>query len=380
MILVVSWLVLNSNRRIAARYGPGRGPLLQRSWNYLFFYHLVFSCLFPLVPGDAVGYWNFGLQQILVRSDKMMDYFGVGTIFLLFLDFIPVKIMGLSFITGNILYGVLGFLGIRYLYRLFLQSQKVNVKVFGLPVVPFLFYLPNMNFWTSGVGKDTLCFFGIAWFLYSMQSFGKRAVSILLSFALVYCVRPHVGMMMIGGVAAGIVLSRNVKPFLRIMTPIFAVGVFLLLYNQVAAFLKIDDLSVKSLVAVANDKAAVLSGLAGSSVDISHYPWPLRMWTYLYRPLFFDIHNLITFFASLENGVYLVITFAGIKAFRRSDFRTMPLWMLMGTTIFLAMLLVFANSLGNLGIIMRMKNMTMIYFLIVLVWAMGNRKYENIHQ
>lgn len=378
VILVLSVWIIHSNRVIAARYGPQHASFLNRSWNYLFVYHLVFSCLFPLLPGDAIGYWNFGFQQLQIRSDRMMDYFGVGTVFLLFLDFIPVKVLGLSFLTGNILYGMLGFIGIRYIYRLFLQHQKINVKIAGVPVVPFLFYLPNMNFWTSGVGKDTLCFFGIACFIYGLQSYGKRMVSIVLSFAFVYCIRPHVGMMMIGGLTIAILFSRNVKIYIRALILLAAVGAFILLYGQVAKFLKVDDLSVKSLMAVASDKAAVLSGnLTGSGIDISNYPWPLRLLTYLYRPLFFDVHNLITFFSSVENLVYIVITFLGIRAFKASDLKRIPLWMTVGFFIFLASLLVFSNSLGNLGIIMRMKNMTMIYFLIVLIWFIGNRQSEN---
>jgi hypothetical protein len=331
-----------------------------------------------LVPGDAIGYWDFGLEQISVHSENMRDYFGVGTIFLLFLDFIPVKILGLSFVTGNFLYGVLGFLGIRYLFRLFIENLKVNVKLFGLPVIPFLFYLPNMNFWTSGVGKDTLCFFGIACFLYSLQSYGRRIIPLVLSFALVYYVRPHVAMMMIGGVAVGIIFSGNVKTVYRILVPIVAVGVFFLVYNQVAAFLKVDNLSVKTLENVAADKAQVLSaGTSGSAVAISQYSIPVRLFTYLYRPLFFDVHNVITLVSSMENLVYIVITFMWVQAVKRRDFRRMPFWMVSGGIIFLLSMIVFSNSLGNLGIIMRMKNMTMVYFLLIMIWTISERKAEQ---
>jgi hypothetical protein len=379
VILIVALLVLSSNRRIAGKFGPVNGPVMLRFWNKLFFYHFGFSCLFPLIPGDSLGYWNFGLQQITTHSDKMTDYFGVGTIFLLFLDFIPVKVLGLSFFTGNFLYGVLGFMGLRYLSRLLGEELRFNVRLFGLPVIPYLFYLPNLNFWTAGVGKDTLCFYGIALFLFSLRASTLQILWLFLSFCLVYCVRPHVGMMMIAGTGAGILFSKSVRRIYKFMVPFVVGGIFLLLYKQVAAFLRIDDLSTKSLTYIASNTATVLRQFnSGSSIDISSYPMPLRIFTYLYRPLFFDVHNFITLFSSLENLVYLGISFIGFRALKMRDFNRMPFWMVGGAVIFLISVIVFANSLGNLGIIMRMKNMTMIYFLIVMVWGASERKAEEI--
>ena len=378
VILAIFLLVLNSNRRIARKYAEADRPMLVRSLNGLFVYHCIFSFLFPLIPGDSLGYWYFSFEQIVTHSDKIWDYWGVGTIFLLFLDFIPARIMGLSFLTGNFLYGVLGFLGMRYLFRLFIEKLKVNVKIFGLPVIPFLFYFPNMNFWTAGVGKDTLCFFGIACFLYSLMSFGKRIIPLVLSFALVYYIRPPMAMILMGGATIGIVFSGKVKLVYRLLVPVAALGVFFMAYSQVAKFLKVDDLSVKSLQHVATDKAIILSrGATSSSINISGYSVPFRLFTYLYRPLFFDVHNFISLSASIENLVYLLITIMWIKAVKWRDFRQMPFWMVTGGVIFLLAMLVFSNSLGNLGIIMRMKNMTMIYFLFVMIWSMSEREAEQ---
>jgi hypothetical protein len=44
-------------------------------------------------------------RQLGSDPNNMLDYFGIATIFLLFLDFIPVRVLGLSFFAGNILYG-----------------------------------------------------------------------------------------------------------------------------------------------------------------------------------------------------------------------------------------------------------------------------------
>ena len=377
VVAVVFALVFRSNRKIGESFGPLHGPWYKQNLDRLFLYHLVFSFIFPLVPGDALGYWTFGFQQVLGTSDRMGDYFGVGTIFLLWLNFIPYKIMGLSFLTGNILYGVCGFLGLRYLFLLYVGSLKANVKVMGMMVIPFLFYLPNLNFWTAGVGKDTLCFFGIAWFFYSLVHYRRMFIQLGIAITMVYFIRPHVALMLGLGTSLAIIFSREMKPVYKVLFLIAAVVAFSFVYQKVAVFLMVEDLSVNSLSGLARDKAAGLGTKGvGSAVDISHYSVPLRLFTYLFRPLLFDVHNLITFLSFLENVVYLVTTFIGIRSIKWRDLSALPMWLKAAFITFLTCTIVFSNSLGNLGIIMREKNMTMIYLPMVCLWAYSRRRQE----
>jgi hypothetical protein len=377
VVVIVMALVFRSNRGIADKFGPMMAPWYKQNLDRLFLYHLFFSFIFPLVPGDALGYWKFGFQQVAVNSDRMSDYFGVGTIFLLWLNFIPVKLLGLSFLTGNILYGVCGYLGLRYLFLLYVGSLKVNVKVMGLMVIPYLFYLPNMNFWTAGVGKDTLSFFGIAWFFYSLVHFRRMFIQLVLSILLVYFIRPHMALMLMLGTCLAIIFAREMKPVYKVLFLILAVGGFLVAYQKIAVFLMVEDLSVHSLSGLAKDKASSLASKGiGSAVDITNYSIPLRLFTYLYRPLIFDVHNLITFMSFLENVVYMVTTVIGFRSIRWRDLPAIPMWLKAGFITFLTAMIVFSNSLGNLGIIMREKNMTMIYFPMICIWAYSQRKME----
>ena len=378
-ILLLFGVIFQSNRWIARRYGPSEAPWVRRSLDRLYVYHCIFTLLFPLLPGDAIGYWKFTFQQIVVHSDYMWDYFGTGTVFLLFLDFIPAKVLGLSFLTGNFLYGALGFIGLRYLFLLYTKSLDVNVRILNVKVIPYIFYLPNVHFWSAGIGKDTLCFFGIACFLYALYFYKKRFLWLFISVALVYFVRPHIAIMMLAGAAAGVIFSRDMKPVYRFLFLGMLVATILLIYKQVAVFLKVDELNVASFQYLTKDKAAVLnSAMTGSGVDMTSYPLPLRIFTYLYRPLFFDVHNVITFVSSIENLAYLIITVQGIRSFRARDLKFLPMWLKAGFVIFLLCLIVFSNGLGNLGIIMREKNMSMIYLILVCVWWISRRKAESL--
>lgn len=381
IIALVLVLVFRSNRRIGNTFGLVYGPWYIQSLNRLFLYHLLFSLLFPLVPGDALGYWQFNFQQLAIRSERMSDYFGVGTVFLLWLNFIPVKVIGLSFVTGNILYGVCGFLGLRFLFLLYVGSLRTNVTVMGMAVIPFLFYLPNLNFWTAGVGKDTLSFFGIAWFLYCLVHFRKRFIQMVVAIAFVYLIRPHIAIMLALGTSVAIIFSREMRAAYKVLFLLMAVGGFLAVYKKVAIFLMVGELSVDSLSGLAKDKASLLSTKnVGSAVDITHYSVPVRIFTYLYRPMIFDVHNVITFMSFLENVVYIVITVIGIRSIRWKDLPAIPLWLKAGFFTFVTAMIVFSNSLGNLGIIMREKNMTMIYFPMVCLWAYSRKRTQALAQ
>src|SRR5690606_40547964 len=76
------------------------------------------------------------------------------------------------------------------------------------------------------------------------------------------------------------------------------------------AFLGIEDpSSMESFEALANAQIDYLNrGSVGSAVDLGSYSWPMRMFTYLFRPLFFDAHNFTSFLASFENLIYLILS------------------------------------------------------------------------
>jgi hypothetical protein len=383
VISLISWWVMSSNSSFVRSY-PNSSKL-KKELNALFIYHFFFVCFFTYYiinfGGDSLAYWNFEMQQIHVTSDNMFDYYGISTTFLLFLNYIPSKILGLSYFTGNFLYGCLGFLGFRYLYILFRDSLSINVRLLGFKVIPFLFYLPNLHFWSAGIGKDTLCFFGIAWFLYGLYNYKKRYITLMLSLLLVYHVRPHMAVLMLAGAGVAIVLTNKVMPVFKVLFIITVLLAFYLVYDKILAFLKIEDLSVASLEELANNRVGVLNRQrVGSGFDLASYSIPVRFFTYLYRPLFFDAHNIASIFSSVENAIYLVITFFGVKNFKPKYVKKMPVWMKAAFLIFLMSVVIFANSLSNLGIIMRMKNMTMVYMLITAGWFINRRRFADLHQ
>src|SRR5690606_35769180 len=116
------------------------------------------------------------------------------------------------------------------------------------------------------------------------------------------------------------------------------------------------------------------SSSVGSAVDLASYPLIIRIFTYLFRPLFFDAHNMVSFVSSLENLFYLLFTFFIYRNFSLEAFRDAPVFLKAAIFTFIPVTFAFANSLSNLGITMRMKNMTMIYLILFIFYLMVYQK------
>ncbi|MBT0813051.1 hypothetical protein KIH41_17315 [Litoribacter ruber] len=348
--------------------------------HYLLFYHVFFSFFFTWYilnfGGDSQGYWRLGMQQVLIKGEETwFSYWGTSTTFILWLCYIPARILGLNYITGNVLFGFLGFIGIRYIFVMVADLFPTNHKVLNIPLFPTVFYFLNLHFWTAGVGKDAIAFWGIAWFLFGIQKYKDRWWQAAIALFFVYMARPHMGQALIGGSALAILLGSEIKLQYKILLGIVAsVGTFLLM-GSTAEFLKVEELNLEALTELSNTTSGNLSrGRVGSAVDLSSYSLPMRLFTYLFRPLFFDAHNFVALFSSIENLLYLWLSFYIYRNWTPEAIRDMPLFIKAGMITFIPVTLAFMNSLSNLGVVMRMKNMTMIYFLLFCLWLIVYQK------
>lgn len=79
-------------------------------------------------------------------------------------------------------------------------------------------------------------------------------------------------------------------------------------------------------------------------------------------------------FSSVENLLYLWLSFFIYRNWTPEAIRDMPLFIKAGMITFIPVTLAFMGALSNLGIIMRMKNMTMIYFLLFCFFLIAYNK------
>lgn len=347
----------------------------------LFYWHMLIGLAYAnYAKGtDAAFYWNgYGTRGFV--GETWSSFYGVSTTFMFFLNFPFSQILGLNYWTGSLLYSLVGYVGFVYLFLIIKENFPANIRIFGFALFPLILFLPNLHFWSAGVGKDCLSFFCIAAFFYALTKPNKRVFLLLFAFVLLYHVRPHMALIMVAAGGAALLFSGGLKPVQKAMAIfVLLIGAFFI-YDRVFLFLGIDD---PSNLEAFEEKAEFYShhlGKAnvGSAVDLSNYSLPMRLFTYMYRPLFFDAHNFATILSSFENLLYILLTiYAVFKGNLIWAFKEAPMVVKAGLFSFVMAALAFSNSLSNLGIIMRMKNMTMIYFLLFLFFALSWKVHEE---
>ena len=295
---------------------------------------------------------------------------GEGTEFMRAVNFIPANLMGMSFLSNTMFYSMLGSFGITYFFLIAARLVPYNIMVRGYVLFPLIFFLPNLHFWSAGVGKDTLLFLCIGMFACGLMKPFQRIPLLVMSILLSMAIRPHITLFLMVGFGLAYVFGGKVSPFQRFLFSAVMIGIGIAILPSVMEFAKIEEASAEGFDKFATGKAEVLSRAStGSAIDISSYPFPLKVLTFWFRPFFFDVRNINGLIASLENLV-LVIVF--IKAMRTNPigaFKAAP-FVIKGLVIFLIVgTLAFSQSLGNVGIMIRMRNMFLPGLIIYMMWV-----------
>lgn len=348
--------------------------------NKLFFYHLLLGTAYFSITnnggGDAWGYWKVSQGM---NWDQFVQYLyeAQGTYFMYSLNFIPGKILGMTFFTNTMLFSLIGYIGFVFFYIIAIEIIPYNSKYKGYKMFPLIFYLPNLHFWSAGLGKDTVLFLCIGMFAYGILNIMKRIPLLALSILLSYLLRPHITLFLLLSFSLAFLLEAKASTVKRLSILLILAGGCVVILPTVLKFSKIEEASVESFNQFSKAKAAALSN-SGSSVDISSYPFPLKVVTFLYRPFFFDVRGIPALIASCENLLLLILT---IKLFKENPvavFRSSPL--LIKAFVFFLVIgtLAFSQSLGNLGIMIRMRNMFLPGLLIYFLWSFSYARHQLI--
>lgn len=337
----------------------------------LLVYHFLFSFIFYLFTdnggGDAWTYWDVARNM---ETKDFFEYLNIsrGTYFLYALNFLPVHFLSMSFLANTMLFGLIGFIGFILFYYIALKTIDFNTNFYSIRLFPLVFFLPNLHFWSSGVGKDTIVFFGIALFVYGILKKNKIHL-LLLSLILIFFTRPHITLFLIIGYAFATIGSQKIASYKKAIIVVFLIVLGVVLLPIVLEYAKIEEASIESFNEFSESKSKLLSReKTGSAIDVSSYPLPFKLFTFLFRPLFFDAHNVTSLLASAENFFLVVLTFFVLKSKPIKSFKNSPT-VIKGLMYFLIIgTFVFSNTLGNLGIMLRMRNMFLPGLLIYFLW------------
>lgn len=336
---------------------------------YLCIYHFIFGIYFYFfVKGDAIGYWRSSKK---LTFEEFVHFFtdDQGTYFVLALNYLPSNVLNLSYFTGTMIYSLIGFVGLTYFYVIAIELIPKNAKVNGYFLFPFLFFLPNLHFWSCGIGKDTILFFCIAIFCYGLLVPTKRLHFILLGLILSYFVRPHITLFMLLGFGFAYFSGKKLSIYQRVFFFLSLISVVIIILPLVLKFSKIEEASLDSFQRFSTNKVSLLSrSHTGSALNISNSPLIVKIFSFLYRPFFFDINSIPSLLAAIENAILLFLTFKYFSKSPFQSFRNAP-FLLQGMVYFLIIgTFTFSQSLGNLGIMIRMRNMFLPGLLIFFLW------------
>lgn len=336
----------------------------------LFFFHLLmgtYYCFF--IQGDAIGYWRVP-KAYSMETFKEGLFNGEGTMFMYAFNYLFSNLLNMSYLSNTLLFSLFGFMGLTFFYIVALQTVPYNKIISGYVLFPLIFFLPNLHFWCSGIGKDTTLFLCIGMFTYGILKPITRIPLLVLSVLLAMAIRPHIVLFLMVGFGLAYIFGGKVSVFQRILFAAVLIGIGLSILPSVMEFAKIEEASAEGFDKFADRKIEVLSRAhTGSAVDISSYPFPLKVLTFWFRPLFFDARNINGLIASAENLILIILFIKAMRSQPLAAFAKAP-FVIKGLVFFLIVgTLAFSQSLGNVGIMIRMRNMFLPGMIIYLMWV-----------
>lgn len=353
-------LSLFAGRRFGLTYKASAG---------LYFWHLIFSIVYAVYVnvygGDAVAYY---LES---NSGNLGFYFGTSALRLFTSLF--TYYAGMSFLGVSLFFNLIGTVGLLAFYG----SLRVVVEGHGLwarRLALLIVLLPSVNFWSSAIGKDSVTFMCVGLVLWASMEFQRRYLAIFISIAIVFVIRPHMaGFMTLAFclmLAANSQISMRYRLFLGVAGSVAAIFMVPLVLHYVGLSGQPDLADVAAYL----DQRQTYNLTGGGAIDISSMSLPVKMFTYLFRPLPFEAHSLFQLASSIDNVLLLLVFILAapqlikLRIGRYLKCRTF-LW-----SYSLVSWVVLAYATANMGISARQKWMFLPMFLLLFMSEIGARR------
>ena len=349
--------------------------------NLLYIYHVFFYIVYYWYVQENASDSKAYYEVISTHTGSWFELFGTDTDFIHFLGYPFFKLGFTSYETLMFIFSWFGYIGFIYAYMFFRENITVKIKVLkSVDFLTLLLFLPNMHFWTVSLAKGAPIFLGIMMFTYAIAKPKNRLFLLVLSSIIIFHIRPHVFMFVAVGAVLGYMSGKEKIPIGRkIFIFVSLVSVLILAKDQILAVVNLQnsDNLVSDLEQFTEKRSGDLSE-AGSGVDMSSYPLPLKLFTFWFRPLFFDAPSFFGIIISFENLLYLFLVLKIVKKDFIKFIRKSPSMVKMSFVIFLMASLAMTFVMSNLGIIMRQKQMVMYFLFFVIYYYLAQKKYKKI--
>ncbi len=324
--------------------------LLLYSWHTLFCF--VYISVIASRGGDSIGYF--------MRSYDRFLAFDLGTAAVVSATSFLTVDLQLSFLACNLVYNCFGAAGLLFLAAA-LRGQAGVWKWQHWAIL----LLPSVSFWSSAIGKDPISFFAVSLFAWGITMERAKLWPALVSVVLMGLVRPHIAVIMAGTLMGASILNIRQAPLRGILAAIFGVVGAAVLVPIVMQTMSLETLGLDDLGTVIEGRENQ-NQQGGSSIDIRSMSFPMKLFSYIFRPLPNEAGDIIQLINSFENVFLLLIFVVGFYAlfvrFRaRNFFVALPLLMLG-----LGVLVLLALTTANMGIAVRQKWMALVPLLVFI--------------
>lgn len=337
----------------------------------LYTWHALFSIVYAVYVinygGDALGYYKLSL---LGDIDFDWGTRGVEIFTSFFSKGLDLSLLG-TFLVFQI-FGFIGLLAFDAALREVTQYKSRQIRRLATLIV----FLPSISFWSAAIGKDSLSFMAMGLALWAAMKLKRRALLMVIAVLVMLFVRPHIAGMMVIGLAGSIVFQRRTPILQRIFFGAAAIAATAVLVPLGLNYAGVGENASSSDVMsyIEGREGQNLQG--GSSVDIANMSFPMKLFTYLFRPVPFEANSIFALLASVDNIILLFLFIAGIRAALKkklpvqfAEHNRMFLWIY----CFLVWI-VLALTTANLGIAMRQKWMFAPMLIFLLISLIGKER------
>lgn len=328
--------------------------------------------------------WHYGLDAywyfwwgVWGQHGSLLPVLGDGTKTIRHFSALLAWLTGPSYHAMKIVYSFIGLWGCFCFYRAachFLRSRKTwLLYVVGLT--------PSVLFWSSILGKDPVIFFGAG--LYTLGAVGWLrtsrtfyALPLACGVVIAIFIREWYGVIMVAPLLFA-VGPRLRHPLQRILS--IAGGVAGMFYAFSLFQQKFLNQGVSSVLPTVNATIAGFGG-EGSSQYIQAFHsigsmilfWPWGVFTVLFRPMPWDIHNAFVAVYVLSDCLVLLLVISAVRHWNFRSFRDPVISWALAYLLCWASLYGFAGF-GNLGMAVR-ERLEVMPIIVLLALLFGTRR------
>lgn len=329
---------------------------------YFFLFVIHFLCFFlflEIIPDLKKDSFNF--YERALKADNFIDYLRPGSYFMTLIIMPFVKI-GVSFFNLSLLCSTASYYAFNYIYKVTFLHTKVNSLALGS-----LFFLlfPTIHFWTAGITKEALVFPLMVLVFSDLKTSFKPSIFSIIASILVLFIRPYLFSIITSSflITWSIAQKRSLKKNTLIV--IIFLCLLLIPIPIFKSFLNIEIINSESINNVFNSIIDYIGSSGNSSIPITQTNYFERFFMVLFRPLFYDSHNIFQHLVSLENLLFIFLCiFSFVKLFKRGVKFIKISFFLFLTAFLIVLFLSF--YMYNLGLASRMRVMFVPYFIIAI--------------